>query len=198
MPIRHSSTKSLPPLPVVAPHAGTSSDAALLASNGDASGTNGTARSRVTPACIRATITLVVFGAYLIWALPWHLKHGWDGIPWIGGGGHTAISVSISNEDGGLGIETTSVEADGILRAPKLGVPKDVQRMWGQYSPWRAAGTYVGPPEGCNVTQVSLCTVRSLCAVDLRCAFHSVRWAGVRCVQGAWWANTLPGGTGVQ
>ena len=75
----------------------------------------------------------------------------------------------------------TSVEADGILRAPKLDVPKDVQRMWGQYSPWRAAGTYVGPPEGCNVTQVSLCTVRSLCTVDLRCAFHSMRCEVARC-----------------
>ncbi|EJF55726.1 phosphoglycerate mutase-like protein, partial [Dichomitus squalens LYAD-421 SS1] len=154
MPIRRLSTKSLPQLPVVAPHAGTSSSATLQPANGDANGTGPTARSRMTPACIRATITLVVFGAYLLWALPWHLQHGWDGIPWIGGGGGHAAALVEEVLGGGRG--RGKAVAEGILRAPKLDVPKGVQTMWGQYAPWRAAGTYVGPPEGCNVTQVNL------------------------------------------
>ncbi|TBU26108.1 acid phosphatase [Dichomitus squalens] len=108
----------------------------------------------MTPACIRATITLVVFGAYLLWALPWHLQHGWDGIPWIGGGGGHAAALVEEVLGGGRG--RGKAVAEGILRAPKLDVPKGVQTMWGQYAPWRAAGTYVGPPEGCNVTQVNL------------------------------------------
>ncbi|OCH87938.1 acid phosphatase [Obba rivulosa] len=40
--------------------------------------------------------------------------------------------------------------------APSLGVPKHIQKMWGQYAPWHPAGHYTPPPEGCNITQVNI------------------------------------------
>lgn len=42
----------------------------------------------------------------------------------------------------------------GGTDVPSLGVPKHIQKMWGQYAPWHPAGHYVPPPDGCNITQV--------------------------------------------
>ncbi|PCH40555.1 phytase [Wolfiporia cocos MD-104 SS10] len=37
-----------------------------------------------------------------------------------------------------------------------LDVPENIQRSWGQYSPYFPAANYVAPPRGCNITQVHL------------------------------------------
>lgn len=42
---------------------------------------------------------------------------------------------------------------------PTLGVPKDVQHKWAQYSPYHAEGEYHAPPKGCVIDQVSAIAV---------------------------------------
>ena len=110
----------------------------------------------MTNGCIRTTVTLLVFGAYLVWTWPWHREHGFEDIPWIGGRGRPRDR---SSSGMGMGTEmetgTMGMGVEGILRAPELGVPEEIQARWGQYAPYRAMGRYVGPPEGCRVTQVS-------------------------------------------
>ena len=78
---------------------------------------------------MRATVTVLVLVAYILWAKPWQRPEGADEI----------------------------ISLDGpILRAPPLGVPKSLQRRWAQYAPWFPAGKYEPPPERCTITQVSL------------------------------------------
>ena len=47
---------------------------------------------------------------------------------------------------------------EGTTRKDSLpiGIPDEVQRRWGQYSPYYPAGKYVPPPQGCHVTQVNI------------------------------------------
>lgn len=40
--------------------------------------------------------------------------------------------------------------------SPPLGLPKDVQISWGQYSPYFPASTYQPPPVGCDIIQVNI------------------------------------------
>lgn len=49
---------------------------------------------------------------------------------------------------------------------PDLGVPKNIQRHWGQYSPYYPAGKYVEPPSGCVIDQVNIVRVRFLAFMD--------------------------------
>ena len=189
-----SKSKSLPPLPIVAAHIGAGSSASAANPPAHASSSNNPAESEnqnaesntrrrtcaVTNGCIRTTVTLLVFGAYLVWTWPWHREHGFEDIPWVGGARRSSSSqVQASRVGMGMGIGTgmgmgmgmgmggmrvepepepevgVEMEAEGILRAPELGVPDEIQTKWGQYAPYRAMGRYVGPPEGCRVTQVS-------------------------------------------
>ncbi|KAM5541215.1 hypothetical protein V8D89_005144 [Ganoderma adspersum] len=157
MPRSSSKSKSLPPLPIVAARIGagaassSSSSAAhpphTSSNNGDPADNPGSSTRRrmcaVTNGCIRTTVTLLVFGAYLVWTWPWHREHGFEDIPWIGGGNRGSEAVA-------------DVDVGGVLHAPKLGVPEAIQTKWGQYAPYRAMGKYVGPPEGCRVTQVNI------------------------------------------
>ncbi|KAM5541219.1 hypothetical protein V8D89_005148 [Ganoderma adspersum] len=168
MPRSSSKSKSLPPLPIVAAaHAGTSSSAALLPHdtstvdnlNPGSAATRTRSRScAVTNGCIRTTVTLLVFGAYLVWTWPWHHEHGFEDIPWIGGGGRDRSSEAQAPAPApasGTGTEVAvGGEVEGVLRAPELGVPEEIQAEWGQYAPYRAMGTYVVAPEGCIVTQL--------------------------------------------
>ncbi|KAM5541221.1 hypothetical protein V8D89_005150 [Ganoderma adspersum] len=161
-----SKSKFLPPLLIVAAHVGTSSSAALLphdtstVDNLNSGSATTRTRSRscaVTNGCIRTTVTLLVFGAYLVWTWSWHCEHGFEDIPWIIGG-HRSSSAQASGTGAGAGTGAEVAvggEVEGALRAPELGVPEEIQAKWGQYAPYRAMGTYVGPPEGCTVTQVS-------------------------------------------
>ena len=170
-----SKSKSLPPLPIVAAHigAGSSASAANPPAHAPSNNNNSTedpesattaTRRRtcaVTNGCIRTTVTLLVFGAYLVWTWPWHREHGFEGVPWVGGRGRPrdrGSSVMWMGTGIGMGVGvgmSVEVEGDGILRAPELGVPEEIQMKWGQYAPYRAMGRYVGTPEGCRVTQVS-------------------------------------------
>ena len=40
--------------------------------------------------------------------------------------------------------------------APPLGLPKKVQKRWGQYSPYMPAGKYKPPPNTCVINQVNI------------------------------------------
>ena len=135
-----SSSKSLPPLPVAAAHASTSSDASLEYSSGE-----GTRRSCVTNNCIRTTVSLFVFAAYIAWTWPWYLEHGADDIG-LGRAGHDPLDSDLTVE--------------GVIRAPPLGVPESLQTKWAQYSPWHPLQDYAAPPAGCEITQVS-CSILS-------------------------------------
>ena len=123
-----SSSKSLPALPIAAVHASASSDGIQ---NTDRTNTS---RSCVTTGCIRTTVTLLVFAAYVAWTWPWYLEH-WSDAARTGGEG--------------LGLDTER------HHAPPLGVPKSLQRKWAQYSPWRPLEEYSAPPAGCEINQVS-------------------------------------------
>ncbi|RDX44136.1 acid phosphatase [Lentinus brumalis] len=116
-----SSSKSLPALPTttVPP---TSDD-----------NTTRTRRSWVTNNCIRTTVTLLVFAAYVAWTWPWHLEHWKD---------------ATGERQAGLGPERH--------RAPPLGVPKSLQTKWAQYSPWHPIDDYSAPPAGCEINQVNI------------------------------------------
>ena len=136
-----SSSKSLPPLgPVAAAHASTSSDASLEYSSGE-----GTRRSCVTNNCIRTTVSLFVFAAYIAWTWPWYLEHGADDIG-LGRVGHDPLDSDLT--------------AEGVIRAPPLGVPESLQTKWAQYSPWHPLQDYAAPPAGCEINQVS-CSIMS-------------------------------------
>ena len=39
-------------------------------------------------------------------------------------------------------------------RVPALGVPTGIQQSWSMYSPYFPAGSYISPPEGCEIDQV--------------------------------------------
>ncbi|KAM5541217.1 hypothetical protein V8D89_005146 [Ganoderma adspersum] len=169
MPRSSSKSKSLPPLPIVAAHVGLGASANLSAAHpphAPSAGNNSTenpesattTRRRscaVTNGCIRTTVTLFVFGAYLVWTWPWHREHGFEDIPWLG---HGRRGGNRSSEARAPALEAEVAvggEVEGALSAPELGVPEEIQAKWGQYAPYRAMGTYVGAPEGCIVTQVS-------------------------------------------
>lgn len=49
---------------------------------------------------------------------------------------------------------------------PDLGIPKNIQRHWGQYSPYYTAGKYVGPPDGCVIDQVNIVRLPCLAPVN--------------------------------
>ena len=163
-----SKAKSLPPLPlpIAAPHAGTSASAALPPYDNpaaDAPSSPSTARARITNGCIRTTVTLLVFGAYLLWTWPWHREHGFEGLPWRSSASVSAVQVQA--EEVGVGVEVGAEVGVGVgvdvgtdgeeAQRPRLGVPAGVQAKWGQYAPYRAMGAYGGAPGGCRVTQVS-------------------------------------------
>ncbi|KAI0789298.1 acid phosphatase [Abortiporus biennis] len=40
--------------------------------------------------------------------------------------------------------------------APPLGLPENIQRHWGQYSPWFPNEKYIAPPAQCEITQVNV------------------------------------------
>ncbi|RPD56732.1 acid phosphatase [Lentinus tigrinus ALCF2SS1-7] len=122
------SSKSLPALPTAAIHASTSSDAVPI----DHTGT--TRRSCVTNNCIRTTVTLLVFAAYVAWTWPWHLEHWADATR------------------GRLALDTETARH----RTPPLGVPKALQTSWAQYSPWHPLDEYSAPPAGCEINQVHI------------------------------------------
>ena len=42
------------------------------------------------------------------------------------------------------------------VSAPPLGLPKKVQKRWGQYSPYMPAGKYPHPPSSCEIDQVNI------------------------------------------
>ncbi|CAL1711253.1 unnamed protein product [Somion occarium] len=46
----------------------------------------------------------------------------------------------------------------GIRRdvTPPLGIPKKIQKHWGQYAPWFPVEKYKRPPKGCEITQVNI------------------------------------------
>ncbi|KAI0629941.1 acid phosphatase [Trametes polyzona] len=153
MPLLRSSSKSAsPPLPTVAAYAATSSDATQPL--------NGTRprRTWLTNGCIRTTVTLLVFAAYFAWTWPWYIHGGKPSEPELPQG-NWALGTSPSYPAYGhapqVGAEY-DVGAEGVLRAPPLGVPKSLRTKWGQYSPWRALDKYHGPPAGCNITQVHI------------------------------------------
>ncbi|PIL34832.1 hypothetical protein GSI_02619 [Ganoderma sinense ZZ0214-1] len=179
-------SKSLPPLPIVAAHIGSSS-AAPQAPHGSSPSPDGnpadapgsaasTRRPRacVTNGCIRTTVTLLVFGAYLVWTWPWHRAHGFEDIPWLlcgrGDAPHSHIWTGTGAGTGaGAGAQVAAgvdmdVDVEGEMGemgemgfgGTELGVPASLQAKWGQYAPYRAQGAYVGPPEGCRVTQVNI------------------------------------------
>ncbi|KAI0738844.1 histidine phosphatase superfamily [Daedaleopsis nitida] len=139
--------KSLPPLPIVAAHASTSSDATLPLSEGSNIAT--TRRSWATTGCIRATVTILVFMAYIAWTLPWYLEHGLDDVGKLLAAGRGGGPVT-----GEVG-RGQSIGTEGIVRAPPLGIPKSLQTKWAQYSPWHPLSAYTAPPARCNVTQAS-------------------------------------------
>ena len=39
---------------------------------------------------------------------------------------------------------------------PSLGVPQSVQQTWAMFAPYYPAASYVKPPKGCSIDQVSL------------------------------------------
>ncbi|KAI0823286.1 acid phosphatase [Trametes gibbosa] len=144
MPLLRTSSKGPPPtLPTA-----TTPDAAQPL--------NGTRprRAWLTNGCIRITVTLLILAAYFAWARPWQahrdaptepeLPQGlWD----LARAEYKHVQVQAHPED---------VDAEGVLRAPPLGVPRSLTTKWAQYSPWHAMDKYRGPPAGCNITQVNI------------------------------------------
>lgn len=67
--------------------------------------------------------------------------------------------------------------------SPELGLPKKIQRRWGQYSPYYPAGEYVPPPVGCTIDQVNIVcrfTHAHPIHADMRCFFvASPTWSTI-------------------
>lgn len=81
----------------------------------------------------RITAALFVFSSFLWWSWP---------RSWISSCTRPTLTP-----------ETVVVVSGNDV--PDIGFPESVLRNWGQYSPWIPAGSYVPPPLGCVVNQVS-------------------------------------------
>ncbi|KAI0369447.1 acid phosphatase [Pilatotrama ljubarskyi] len=141
MPFARSSSSTKTPLPTVA----TQSDPL-----------NGSRprRAWTTTGCIRTTVTLVVLAAYFAWTWPWYFRHDAPAdpdLPQAAWGSPASLPVQQAHANA-----EADLTAEGVLRAPPLGVPESLQTKWGQYSPWHALDKYRAPPAGCNITQVNI------------------------------------------
>ncbi|CDO72281.1 hypothetical protein BN946_scf184970.g133 [Trametes cinnabarina] len=134
------SSKNAPPtLPTVAAHVAATADHSRPR------------REWVTTGCIRTTVTFVVLAAYFAWTWPWYLKQGLPSDLL-----QTEWSVGVAQEIRLPSHSGLEVGAEGVVRAPPLGIPKSLQTKWAQYSPWHALDKYHAPPAGCNITQVNI------------------------------------------
>ncbi|KAH9849480.1 acid phosphatase [Lenzites betulinus] len=108
-------------------------------------------RTWLTNGCIRTTVTLLVLAAYFSWARPWKSHHDTPAEPELPQG-----LWDLPRPTYGGDVHPEDVTAEGVLRAPPLGVPRSLTNKWAQYSPWHALDKYRDPPAGCNITQVNI------------------------------------------